>query len=190
MRRVLLAVVGVVATVGVAAAVTDSVPGVINAGALGTSVHAAGGVLGEKVVNPLGVVATTVGVAAVTGPVLRFSVPGVINAGTIGTYISCTSTSPTTQTVTVNIFDQDGVASGTGTISLLPNNTVMFGTRNANGVLADVITGAVGTSKGYAQILSTSALLMCTAFVSDVVHLTPMGMTSLNVIKGTTQQGE
>ncbi len=102
----------------------------------------------------------------------------------------CTSTSPTIQTVTVNVFDQDGVASGAGTISLFPNNTVMFGTRNANGLLADVITGAVGTSKGYAQILSTSTLLMCTAFVSDVVHLTPMGMTSLNVIKGTTQQGE
>jgi hypothetical protein len=110
-------------------------------------------------------------------------VPGVINNGGLGTYFSCTSTSTDAQFVTVEAFDSNGIASGSGSLAVGAGKTVLFGTQNSVGLTEDLTMGSGGISAGSARILSTAkSKLLCTAFVADVGNSPITVINSLTIV--------
>jgi hypothetical protein len=92
----------------------------------------------------------------------------VINTGSLGTYFDCTSTSSAPQTVTVEAFDQDGLASGSGALVVAPGKRVRFGTVNASGLQVDSVFGSGTITSGAARLLSTDKKCLCHAFVATL----------------------
>lgn len=111
-----------------------------------------------------------------------YSVPGVVNGGNFGTVFMCTSTSTASQSVTVDVFDQNAMAAGSGSLVVGPGKTVLFATRTTAGLFYDLVVGPVPIQKGSARILSTDKKLMCSASLVDAVDDPPNFMSALNVV--------
>jgi hypothetical protein len=118
-----------------------------------------------------------------------FSVPGIMNTSTLATYFSCTAVG-TSATVTVEAFQNTGTQTGSATTTIAANNSVMFGTSSSAGLSVDQILGSSPIGKGYAQIVSTSASLICAAYIAEVNGAPPTTMVSLPVLKKTKQKGD
>jgi hypothetical protein len=132
------------------------------------------------------------GAAASSTPTLVFSVPGVINGTYLSTFFSCTSTSTASQTVAVNVFAADGSPTGSGSLSVSPNATVLIGTGlyDAAGLGEDLFVTTSGFRVGSAQILSTSrSSITCAAFIAETAHNPPSVMVTLPVIVKAKQRG-
>jgi hypothetical protein len=126
-----------------------------------------------------------------------YSVSGVGGGagGLFGTYFSCTSTDAATIQVGVEVFPRlgggpanDAVATS---LAVAPGQTVLFGTRNATGIInldSDLAAGIVVL--GSARILGTSKKLTCSAFLAEITSAPPISMVQLNVIKQKTQKGD
>lgn len=123
----------------------------------------------------LGVIGATRAVAGIVDtplPVLQvgattlhlYSVPGVINDG-LATVFSCTSVDPATITVGVDVFDQDGSLSATGSATVAPGKSANFGTKGVGSLPALTNLFAGDVRGGSARILATSKKVLCTAFV-------------------------
>ena len=125
-----------------------------------------------------------------------FSVPGVIKGGSLDTLFLCTSTSTDTIRIGVEVFGpagslQNNVAGGDGAIDVAPGATVTIGTGLTAGIATDTFIGALSfVQNGSARIVSTSTSILCTAQVVDFVGSPPASMTSLPMIKKTTQKGD
>jgi len=119
-----------------------------------------------------------------------FSVSGVTTAGGLGTFFSCTSSSPETVLVSVELFGEEGGAAcndaSAVAVSVAPGATVMFATQNVNSAFftAQLLTPVpVYLGVGSARILSTVKKgLLCTAFLADAYAAPPTSMASLNVV--------
>jgi hypothetical protein len=102
------------------------------------------------------------------GAIYLYSVPGVTNvSGGLATIFTCTSVSTSAQTVTVEVFDQTGTASGSGNKIVNAGDSVRFGTQNSAVFFVDVLLGSGLVKSGAARILSTDKKLMCTADMID-----------------------
>jgi len=125
-----------------------------------------------------------------------FSVSGVVTAGGLGTYFSCTSVSPTTVVVSVELFSDGGEGpcndASAVALSVAPGATVMFATQNVNSAFSSVqllTPTPVFIGHGSARILSTSKGLVCTAFLADAYNDPPTSMAALTVVSKTKQRG-
>ena len=123
------------------------------------------------------------------GPYALYTVPGVINEGNLGTYFPWTSTDTAPQTVSLELFNLSAVSVGNANYALGPKNSIVFGTRIANGFTANFITSGTPAS-GSAEISSTSKKLICGAFVADAVNSTPTSMTSMTIVSKHKQKGD
>ncbi len=121
-----------------------------------------------------------------------YSVPGVKGAGgtNLATYISCTSTSSSPQTVGVEVFADTGGAplnNAATTAVLVPaGGSVRFGTSDSFAFGTNQSL-SIAVDNGSARILSTSKLLVCTAFIADEGN-PPVSMVQLTIIKGVKQK--
>jgi len=112
----------------------------------------------------------------------------VSNTGSLGTYFTCTSTTSNPQTVTVDVFDDNGALSGTGTLVVGAGMSVRFGTQNAAGLIVDSILGSGLVNSGAARIVSTiRKKLICSAFVATAGTPVPT-MNSLVVVSKFNQK--
>ena len=125
-----------------------------------------------------------------------FSVSGVVTAGGLGTYFSCTSVAPIDVAVSVELFSEDGSGpcndASAVALSVAPGATVMFATQNVNSAFSSVqllTPTPVFIGHGSARILSSSKLLVCTAFLADAYNDPPTSMAALTVVSRTKQRG-
>jgi hypothetical protein len=72
---------------------------------------------------------------------------------------------------------------------LTPKGEIVFGTRTANGLTADIVTSGA-SARGSAEISSTSKKLICGAFVADAVGAPLNSMASLTIVSKHKQKGD
>ena len=128
-----------------------------------------------------------------------WTVPGVINNGGLGTFFTCTNTLGSTVTVGVEVFGPAGEAAlddaSATSLSVAPGATVMFGTTQPGSFVADGNLAPGFVTKRSARVLATtsskaSPQILCTALLADSISSVPTVMTTLPVIRKTTQQGD
>lgn len=126
-----------------------------------------------------------------------WSVPGVVSNSTLATLIACTNTLGSTVIVGVEVFGPAGGAArndaSATALAVAPGATVLFATAPAPFSADSVLS--VAADKGSARVLVTtnskaSQQIICSAFFTDRNNDPPTSMTSLNVIRRNTQQGE
>lgn len=98
-------------------------------------------------------------------------------------------------TLGVEVFGPTGGASlndaDATSVVVAPGGTVLFGTGTANGLAVDSNLALNIVTKGSARVVATrSRGVLCSAFLADVFGGSPVSMTSLPVVKKTTQQGD
>jgi hypothetical protein len=113
-----------------------------------------------------------------------YTVPGVINGWAVGTLVTCTAVK-VAQTVTVEAFDSEGAAAGTGTLSIASNNSRTFATVPVAGLNVDSNLASPTIKAGYAQVSSTSKALVCTAYLADTAHSNPAFVSTLPLFRRT-----
>ena len=126
--------------------------------------------------------------------------PGVINDASLGTFIACTNTLGSTVTMGVEVFGEAGGAAlnnaSATSLDVAPGETVLSATQTSAAFVPDVVLVTVPViNKGSARVLVTasskaSQQILCTAFLANTLANPPVSMTSLNVIRRNTQQGE
>ena len=124
-----------------------------------------------------------------------YSVPGVTKFGNLETVFICTSDAPAPIRIGIEVFGGAGglalnnVAGGAS--DLMPGATATLSTGVLNGAFSDVVIfGLNPFGNGSARILSTSTQVLCTAMVLDSLNSPPTSMTTLPIIKKTTQKGD
>jgi hypothetical protein len=127
-----------------------------------------------------------------------WTVPGVISNSAMGTAMTCTNTLGSTVIVGVELFDAAGTSPLNGasatSVSVAPGATAVFTSNAMVAFAADMNIGEF-VSKGSARILTTTSVkasqsILCSAILADPYNNPPAVMTSLPVIKKTTQQGD
>jgi hypothetical protein len=125
-----------------------------------------------------------------------FSVPGAINANGVGTFFACSNAGLANTTLGVEVFGAAGGASlnnaDTSSIVVSPGATVLFGTTIAAGLSVDASLALIpNVTKGSARVLATNPRnVLCSAFIADAASAPPTSMSSLSIVKKTTQQGD
>ena len=125
-----------------------------------------------------------------------WTVPGVLN-NELKTFFACTNVASNVLIVGVEVFGSNGtsvnIPSDTS-LTVDPGETVLFGTEQAVGLFPDANLGvpAIFAGAGSARVLSTAKPggIICTAFLADATAGNPISMTSLTIVKKTTQQGD
>jgi hypothetical protein len=118
-------------------------------------------------------------------PNQRYSVPGVVHTTYLATVFQCTSTWPSdwgSNSVTVEVFDHDGLLAGTAQVVLVGGKTAVFTTGNVASLQPDAQMGVTGPLQGSARIMGDKHLI-CTAWVMSPGSV-PGYMHSLPVVKG------
>jgi len=92
------------------------------------------------------------------------------------------------QTVAVDVFGSTGAFADSGSITVAPDATVLFGTGSVPGTSIDVDLAAPLISKGHAKIYASGKSLYCTAFLADQGGGQPY--VGLNIVKKTKQKGD
>ena len=126
--------------------------------------------------------------AQLSGLTHVLTVPGVMNniAGP-ATLIPCTNGGSSSGTIGVDLYDQTGTYVVSGSISVVPNRTVTFGTSVVANQTIDVNLGVGLITRGHMRILaSPSKGIICSAFLVDAGTGTPQA--ALAVVKKFTQK--
>ena len=110
-----------------------------------------------------------------------YTVPGVVNAGNLATYLTCTSVSTASQTITVDVFSQTGASAGSATSVLGAGKSMRFGTQASPALLVDTLITTTPVASGVARIVSTDKKLLCTAAVADATSGSPV-MAELTIV--------
>ena len=92
----------------------------------------------------------------------------------------------------------DGAGGGEQRLSrhaVAPGATAVFGTSVAGAFVVDSNLGFSALTKGSARVLTTasskaSQSILCSAILADAIDSPPTSMTTLPVIRKTTQQGD
>ena len=129
-----------------------------------------------------------------------WTVTGVMDNGFLSTAFSCTNTLSSTVIVGVEVFGPAGVAplndASASSLVVGPGSTVFLVTSAMAGFSAD---GSLNLGnqvpKGSARVLTTASFkasqsILCSAILADPVNSVPIVMTSLPVIRKTTQLGD
>ena len=122
------------------------------------------------------------------GPgVTTAGVPGVVNNtgildNNLETYFACTNGATTPSFVTVSLFNEDGTAGPTASLTIPVQGTGTFTTAASLGVFSDINLGAGTMSSGSARI-SAPPEVYCTAYVGGQGD-PPSPTWSLPVING------
>jgi hypothetical protein len=124
----------------------------------------------------------------------------VVDNGVLATAFICTNTLDSTIVVGVEVFGPSGGAvlndASTSSVAVAPAATVALAT---SGMATFSLDSALGlgalVSKGSARVLTTTSFkasqgVLCSAILADPVNSLPAVMTSLPVIRKTTQQGD
>jgi hypothetical protein len=122
----------------------------------------------------------------------------VVSNGYQATAFTCTNTLGTTVTVGVELFGPAGGAAlndaSATSLVLAPGETGVFATTPMTAFSVDSNL-ATFPSKGSARMLVTTSFklsqgILCSAILADSTNALPIAMTSLPVIRKTTQQGD
>jgi hypothetical protein len=131
--------------------------------------------------------------AQITGLSLVWTIPGAMQtSGGIGTFVTCTNAGAAISTVGVEMYGPTGLAVGAAvSITVAPMSTVIFGSGAAAGISIDGNLATGFFTKGHARVYASSAKgVVCSAMLADQGNLTPTSMTSLPVVKKTSQKGD
>ena len=128
-----------------------------------------------------------------------WTVPGVVSNGYLTTIFACTNTLSSSTTMGVEVFGVSGGAAlndtSTSSFAVAPGGTAVFGTESTAGFSLDSNLGLGNVQKGSARVLVTTSFkasqgILCSAILADPGNSPPTVMTTLPVIKKTTQQGD
>jgi hypothetical protein len=120
-----------------------------------------------------------------------FTVPGLPNVAGLEAFISCTNLDAVSVTVGVELFDAVGGVGNDAaatSLTLMPGQTLAFGTGFALNFTVDSVIGGLISSKYSARVLSTSKKIGCNAFVMDVANAPPTSGWPLTIIAKTKQK--
>lgn len=116
------------------------------------------------------------------------AVPGVIKRGRMETNVLCTSLAAGPIDLGVQFFGPAGVSrndvgSGNGALlNVMPGTTVTFGSTGTAAYLESTVVVMSGVSQGLAQIVSTSADVVCSAQMIDSAVTPPVAMSILDIV--------
>jgi hypothetical protein len=122
-----------------------------------------------------------------------WTVPGVMNtAYGLSTFIACTNSTTSNQIIGAEFYDGCcGNLTGSGSLSVAPDGTIILGPTNAIGIFVDVLINTGIMEKGHAKVkASTARGVLCSAFLADSMNDIPTGMVSLSVVKPSRQKGD
>ncbi|HEY2775006.1 MAG TPA: hypothetical protein VGK20_13245 [Candidatus Binatia bacterium] len=131
------------------------------------------------------------------GSVMNYAVSGVVNAGGLATIFSCTNTSSSDVTISVELFVDAGGNpcndANAAAVTAPAGGTVMFSTQD-NIQSSFFSTHPLSTppmflSVGSARVVSTGKALICSAFIADVYNSPPQSMTPLVLTAKGKQRG-
>jgi hypothetical protein len=123
------------------------------------------------------------------------SVTGAISGAGLESVFMCTSGSTMLMTIAVQTYSRGGavlndVTNGNGTAPLAPGETTTIATGPVTGIHTDSLISLAGPLRnGSARVLSTDSHIICTALLVDAMNSPPTSMTTLTVVKKTTQHG-
>jgi hypothetical protein len=127
---------------------------------------------------------------------LAFAASGVVNAAGLATLFSCTNTSSSTISVSVELFvDAGGNACNSADdvdVALDAGQSVMFSTQNnvqSSFFDTQPLTAVdMFLALGSARIVTTGKGLICTAMVADVYNSPPQSMSQIVLARGGKQK--